>query len=458
MPPRIAIVGGGPAGLCLAALLHHRGIPLTLYELRQRPPASAVSTPCSMLDLHHETGLAAVRACGLWERLAPLTTACAESTIIRRPNGSVTYHDGGNASYRPEVSRAALVDLLLWATAEGSIRWGSKVCGVRQRGDGTVALQVSRGEGGEADESQSSSSRDEEGWSRDDERRSSRDEEQWSRDKRRKSSKDETEYDVVIGADGAWSRVRSLVTPVKPHYGGVCYTTLRIAQAEQRYPHLSALVGPGTCCILGNERVLSSHRSIAGSIVLHASTASATEASICDASRGLSTAQMEELMLHDARFFGGWGCPLVRQLLATAIASQAQLPPFEPPVFKPMYMLPVGHAWPANQASATLIGDAAHLMMPWAGEGVNLALRDALDLADALDGAWGETRGGQQDGGLFREALRPRLARFEEAMFARAAQAAHETWQNSGIFFGRDSARRLGDLMAGFTAQGQGER
>ena len=57
----IAIVGGGPSGLCLGVLLHKQGIPFTIYELRERPCQDAASTPSGMLDLHEESGTSSSR-------------------------------------------------------------------------------------------------------------------------------------------------------------------------------------------------------------------------------------------------------------------------------------------------------------------------------------------------------------------------------------------------------------
>lgn len=110
--PRIAIVGGGPAGLTLGLLLRQRGIPFTIFELRQKPSDKELAKPSGMLDLHNETGLAAIRECGLFGQFLQLAGECTEADKVADMHGNILYADKGGVSERPEISRHALTKLL----------------------------------------------------------------------------------------------------------------------------------------------------------------------------------------------------------------------------------------------------------------------------------------------------------------------------------------------------------
>lgn len=72
-----------------------------------------------------------------------------------------------------------------------------------------------------------------------------------------------------------------------------------------------------------------------------------------------------------------------------------------------LYMLPVSYRWP-HRPSVTMVGDAAHLMTPFGGEGVNLALQNAMKLAHTIIEASGDSKG-----------LRLKVKAFEQDMFVR---------------------------------------
>ena len=98
----------------------------------------------------------------------------------------------------------------------------------------------------------------------------------------------------------------------------------------------------------------------------------------------------------------------------TQVASEDHITP------RSLYMLPVGHSWD-HRPGATLIGDSAHLMTPFAGEGVNLAMTDALRLAEAIVAS---SKVDKED--AFDQAVK----RFEEEMFHRAGVMAQVTQGN----------------------------
>ena len=79
--------------------------------------------------------------------------------------------------------------------------------------------------------------------------------------------------------------------------------------------------------------------------------------------------------------------------------------------------MPLNQRWKA-QADITLIGDAAHWMPPFAGEGVNMAMLDALQLSEALTGAkFGE--------------MRSAIASYEKKMFRRFEAVGQMTMFNT---------------------------
>ncbi|ODA81318.1 hypothetical protein RJ55_04283 [Drechmeria coniospora] len=398
--PSIAIVGAGPAGLCLGALLHKEGIPFTIYELRQKPTEEALSTPSGMLDLHQESGLAAIRACGLWDRFLPLTADCGEDDVIIAKDGTVVHRDDGGVTYRPEIARNSLAHLLLSATPPTAVRWAHKLLAATRTREGRIRLDF--GPDGTS------------------------------------------EHDFVVGADGAWSKVRPLLTDVKPQYGGISFNTLHILRVTENHPELTSMIGPGSCMILGDAKGLFTHRCTNDSVSLYVAVADDDERHWADQTRQLSLAELKNLLLSSPSLFASWG-ELNKKLIASACDGEVELSgPLAPPL-KPLYMLPVGHRWEAK-AGVALVGDAAHLMMPWAGEGVNLALWDALDLAAAITGAWRAS----SDDASFSDALTTRVADFDNRMFARTKKAAEETLSNAQLIFGENGAQALADLMASF--------
>ena len=115
--------------------------------------------------------------------------------------------------------------------------------------------------------------------------------------------------------------------------------------------------------------------------------------------------------------------------------------------------LPVGHKW-QHRPGATIIGDAAHLMTPWAGEGANVSMRDALDLAAVIGDAWDALKAGSEDAssesrGAWREELNSRLPAFEKAMQERAAVFAGLSAKNGKLIFSEDA---LEQMVAFFTS------
>ncbi|KAL5051062.1 hypothetical protein BDW71DRAFT_82373 [Aspergillus fruticulosus] len=411
LPAKIAISGGGPAGLTLGLLLHKKNIPFTIYELRQKPTKADLAKPSGMLDLHEESGLAALKECGLYDTFLTLTGECSQAQRVADKDGNIVYADGGELSQRPEISRHALTNLLTEHLPPGSIKYGHKLLSVS-----ASTKELDFGPHGKQP------------------------------------------FDLLIGADGAWSCVRGALTDVKPHYSGTQSITGTIPNISSKHPHLSSLLGDGSFSALGLRHGVMAQRGPADSARIY------TFLSIPDDEYFPSTSGLDKLdlqaakerLLTDTKLLGSFG-KLIKELVSASCEEESKTNPDAKTLpVKAIYTLPTDTTFPHNTNPAvaiTLIGDAAHLMPPWAGEGVNLAMWDSLLLSNAIIRAFQESDG---QSASFLASLDPLLQAFEMEMFVRARGKAEETEGNGKMLFGKDGAVAFKRFFEAVYGEGNG--
>ena len=83
---------------------------------------------------------------------------------------------------------------------------------------------------------------------------------------------------------------------------------------------------------------------------------------------------------------------------------------------RPIYCAPLNQTWDALP-NLTLIGDAAHVMPPFAGEGANMSMFDALELSECITSDGYNT-------------LQEAISAYEVRMRKRAAEAARQSLEN----------------------------
>jgi 2-polyprenyl-6-methoxyphenol hydroxylase-like FAD-dependent oxidoreductase len=321
MTTPVTIVGAGLGGLTLARVLHVHGIPAAIYEAE---PSADARTQGGQLDMHEHNGQLALEAAGLTAEFRAIIHEGGEASRMLDQRGTVLLEepDQGTGG-RPEVLRGDLRRILLDSLPGKMIQWGRKVTDVQPLGDGRHELTF-------ADGSTVISS-------------------------------------LLVGADGAWSKIRPLLSDAKPEYVGTTFIETYLCDVDERHSAAAEAVGGGAMYALAPGKGIVAHREAAD--ILH------TYVELNRPAEWIANIDFTDASAATARVaaeFDGWAPEL------TALITDGETAP----VPRMIYALPDGHRWD-RVPGVTLIGDAAHLMAP-SGEGANLAMLDGAELGKAI--------------------------------------------------------------------------
>jgi len=364
---KIAVIGGGPGGLALAKLLSKRNYNVKVYE---RDVTRRDRIMGSSLDLHHDKGLKVVMECDLMDRFIQLSRPEGESISFTDTNGNKGYCKPTfkmMSSSKPEIDRTELRDLFLDSLDPSIIEWDHHFLSLENTLDNKVEITFKNGK--------------------------------------------KVIADLVVGADGAHSKVRPFVTDCKPLYAGITLLQSEVDEPEKACPLVNQWVDQGLLYALGDEKMIVAQAKGDGRMTTYA-TFKKPESwyQSIDWSNRKSVIDI----IHSE--YTGWN-----PVLVDIFDKSNDIIP------RPLYVL--NEPWTSKENNVTIIGDAAHVMPPFAGLGVNNAMLDSLELVYALD---------RNNNDISKS-----IKEYESSMFTRTTLAAEETKQAQEMLHSPDALESI---------------
>ncbi|MRX40112.1 FAD-dependent monooxygenase [Flavobacterium sp. LC2016-23] len=379
---QVAIIGGGPGGLTLARLLQLQNAAVKVYERDLNKNARVQGSP---LDMHEESGLAAIHKAGLFEEFKTNFMPGADKTLILDENATIHLSDHdtnreedfGNAYFRPEIDRGALRKMLLESLQPETIVWDSHFLSMEPQNEGWL-LHFKNGTSVYAD--------------------------------------------IVIGSDGANSKIRPYITDIKPFYSGITMLEGTIYESKKASPHIHSLLNGGKIMAFGDTKNILMGQKADDAIGFYASFKTDENWAV---KSGLDFTNPTQILEWFKKEYPEWSSIWYELFENVSV-------PFIP---RPIYSIPLDQNW-ASLPNATIIGDAAHVMPPFAGEGANMAMLDALELSEYLT---------SNDYKTIPEAI----AAYENKMRERAAKAAQESLENGEKMHSKDALQTMLGFFGG---------